>query len=81
MSSVGQLDISAFITYDIDDVIHELLTARSDNHKLKRNMYSAISETGELYEPTEDDIKLQVTTGGTSDLKNIYFNALGLITR
>lgn len=81
VSSVGQLDISAFITYDIDDVIHELLTARSDNHKLKRNMYSAISETGELYEPTEDDIKLQVTTGGTSDLKNIYFNALGLITR
>lgn len=81
VSSVGQHDISAFITYNADNIIHELLTARSDNHKLKRAMYSSISENGELYEPSEEDLKLQSTTGGTSDLKNIYFNALGLITK
>ena len=81
VGSIGQLDISAFITYNADNIIQELLTARSDNHKMKRDMYTSISETGELYNPSDEDLKALSTGGGTSDLKNIYIQALGLVTK
>lgn len=82
VASVGQLDLGAFITYDADNIIHELLTARSDNHKMKLAMYSTIAETGELYEVSKDDEeRFNRSTGGTSDLKDTYIKALGLITK
>ena len=58
--------------------MEELLTARSDHHRIKRRLYSAIANTGELYEVTEEDKKMD-RTGGTLELKNIYMQTLGLM--
>lgn len=79
VSTIGQLDINALITYEANNILQELLTARSDHHKIKRKLYSEIAETGTLYEASLDDDSSQA--GGTSELKNIYMTALGLIIK
>ena len=80
VASLGNLDINALVTYDVDNILEELLTARSDHHKIKRKIYTEIAQNGELYEVTPEDKKLD-RVGGTSELKTVYMNALGLITR
>jgi len=79
VSTIGQLDINALITYEADNILQELLTARSDHHKIKRKIYSEIADTGVLYENKDDDKKM--LSGGTLELKNIYMNALGLLVK
>lgn len=80
VASLGQLDMNALITYEASDVMSELLTTRSDHHKIKRKVYSGIAQTGELYEVTEEDRKMD-SSGGTSDLKDTYMLSLGLAIR
>ncbi len=67
------MDINALLTYDANNVLTEILTARSDHHKAKRKLYSDIVETGELVDLI--DIK---GTGGTGELKDTYMKTLGL---
>ena len=74
------LKINALVTYDVDNILEELLTARSDHHKIKRKIYTEIATNGEMYEVTPEDKKLD-RVGGTSELKTVYMNALGLVTR
>jgi len=78
VATIGNLDISAILTYDAPDMLEELLTARSDHHRIKRKLYTSIANTGELYDITEEDKKLD-KTGGTLELKNIYIQTLGLM--
>lgn len=80
VASFGQLDINAMITYKANNIIEELMTARSDYHKIKRRLYSEIADTGELYDFTDEDRKLD-KSGGTSNMKDIYIRCLGLATR
>lgn len=80
VSTIGELDINALIAFDVNDVLEELLTTRSDHHKIKRKVYSSIANSGELYDVTEDDKKMD-SVGGTSELKSVYMLALGLITK
>ena len=70
--------INALLTYNTPDLLEELLTARSDHHRIKRKLYTSISSTGELYEVTEEDKKMD-KVGGTLELKNIYMQTLGLM--
>ncbi len=74
VSALGQLDIEALLTYSADNVLRELLTARSDYHKRKRALYADISETGEL----STFEKLPAESGGTNEIKEIYIKAMGL---
>lgn len=76
VSSMGQLDINALVTYNVGGILQELLGARSDHHKSKRDLYTYIAENGEGPETVENDPQ-----GGTSEIKDIYLTALGLITR
>lgn len=80
VAALGNLDINAFLMFEANNIINELLTARSDHHKIKRKIYSTIANTGSLYEYEPEDKKLMIS-GGTSELKSVYFNALGLITK
>lgn len=73
VSSLGQMDINALITYGVDNILHELLTARSDHHKLKRKLYSDIFESGDL-----SSLSSIGSVGGTAEIKNTYFITLGL---
>lgn len=73
VSALGQMDINALITYEVDGILQELLTARSDHHKAKRRMYMDIVETGKAVDLIKD-----TGTGGTAELKNIYLTSLGL---
>ncbi len=70
--SIARLDIYAFLTYDADAILTELLGPRSDEHKSKRELYNTIIETGEL-----QAIK-PIKSGGTRDIFNIYLTGLGL---
>lgn len=80
VSTLGPLDINAFLTYEANDILNELLMARCDHHRLKRKMYSEIANSGELFEMTQEDIKSD-QVGGTSELKTIYLETMGLIVR
>lgn len=77
VSSVGNLDVNAFLTYDAKNVLRELMTARSDHHKIKRELYSEIAETGKLGSLSS----LELTEGGTSELKEVYMLGMGLETK
>lgn len=70
--SIGQLDVNAFLTYDIPSVRDELLSLRADDHKAKRSMINSIVNTG--------NSKL-VQTKQTSQSKNlfdIYLTSMGV---
>ena len=70
--SIARLDVYAFLTYDANNILSELLGPRSDEHESKRKLYNTIIETGEL--PSIEITK----TGGTQDVFNLYVTALGL---
>lgn len=70
--TIGRLDIYALLTYDAENILTELLSSRSDEHKSKRSLYNAIVETGELQSIEIEKI------GGTRDVFNIYLTGLGL---
>ena len=73
VSRIAESDINALITYDANNILNELLTARSDFHKSKRKLYSDIVENGQLVSLTS-----LRGVGGTGELKDTYLRCLGL---
>jgi DNA-directed RNA polymerase beta subunit len=71
--SVGGNDIYAFLTFDANNIISELLGPRSDEHVAKRELYNSIIENGEM--PT---LKVINPPGGTKDIFDIYILGMGL---
>jgi len=71
--SVAGLDLYAFLTYDTNHIISELLGPRSDEHNAKRKLYNEIIESGEM--PTTSE---PTKTGGTRDIFNLYILGMGL---
>lgn len=74
--SIGNLDVNALITLEANDLLKEFFTIRSDDHRVKRQAYSSIMETGELV--SLDDTR--TGRGGTRQLFNIYMTSIGLET-
>jgi len=71
--SVGALDIYSFLSYDANNIISELLGPRSDEHRVKRDMYNSIIETGIIPSVPDNPKK-----GGTKDIFNLYIIGMGL---
>ncbi|MDD4081788.1 MAG: hypothetical protein PHD05_00240 [Sphaerochaetaceae bacterium] len=71
--SIGGLDLYAFLTYDANNIISELLGPRSDEHKTKRELYNEIIENGEM--PLLPTV---TKTGGTKDIFNLFILGMGL---
>ena len=71
--SLGTLDINALITLEADNIIKEMFTLRSDEHKSKREAYSDIIFNGELI-----NLSNSRNIGGTHQIFNIYMLSLGL---
>jgi len=72
---LGNLDIYALLQYETSDIIDELRTIRSDDHRNKRNMNNTILETGEY------DLPSSFGKGKTQDVFKTYMNAIGLQIR
>ncbi len=69
---LGNLDVYALLQYGTSDVIDELRTIRSDDHKNKRLMNNQILETGSYELPSK------MGKGKTQDVFKTYMNAIGL---
>lgn len=70
--SLGNLDVNALLSYDANNVLAELLTLRSDDHKSKREVINNIITTGKANMPQN------VGGGKTYGLMHIYLTGLGL---
>lgn len=70
--NLGNLDIYNLITYDIKNIMTEMMTVRSDNMKAKHEVLSNIMEYGHSNIPT--DIK----KGKTQNLFKVMMLSLGL---
>jgi DNA-directed RNA polymerase beta subunit len=74
--SIGELDINALLSYDAKDTLKELMTARSDNLRTKRQMLRDLRESGKTFmESWQDEEK-----GQSSLLLSIYLTGCGLFT-
>jgi len=69
---LGNLDVYALLQYGTSEVIDELRTIRSDDHKNKRLMNNQILETGNYELPN------QMGKGKTQDVFKTYMTAIGL---
>jgi len=70
--ALGNLDVYALLQYETSDILDELRTVRSDDHKNKRQMINDIIENG-TYE-----LPQQVGKAKTQDIFKTYMLALGL---
>ena len=73
--AIGNLDVYALLTYEVDNVLNEFLTLRSDDHKSKRQVYNSIIQDGKANMPESTG------NGATQNLFSIYMTALGLDIR
>jgi len=71
--SIGGLDLYAFLTYDANNILSELLGPRSDEHKAKRELYNEIIENGLM-----PSLPVATRTGGTKDIFNLFILGMGL---
>ena len=69
---IGHSDLYALLTHEVPDVINELYTLRSDDHKAKQQVYNSIIQYGEAKLPKKTG------GGGTLDLMETYMTAMGL---
>ena len=71
--SLGNLDVYAILTYDVPDLLKELMVSRSDNMKSKIKLISSIREKGS-YRLEKTDIE----NSTTNVIKNILMKGIGL---
>ena len=70
--TIGNLDLYAFLEYQADNIIDELTTVKSDDHRTKRIMINNIINTGSAQMPKN------IGGGKTSDIFTSYMTAIGL---
>lgn len=73
--SLGNLDVYNLLTFNINSVMKEFFTARSDNIKAKNEMISNIIKNGKTNMPEE------ISTGKTQKLFKILMISIGLYIR
>ncbi len=71
--TLGNLDIYALLQYESTNILDELRTIRSDDHKNKRSMLNDIITTGETKMPEG-----KIGGGKTQDIFKSYMTAVGL---
>lgn len=73
--SIARLDIYSLLSFGANNILTEMLGARSDEHRAKRVLYNKILETGES--PSISEVTTE-SSGGTKNIFNLYMIALGL---
>jgi hypothetical protein len=68
------LDVNALLSYDAKNILKELMSSRSDNIQLKRQMIRDLRETGTTFMESWDSS----STGESSKLFKIYMISAGL---
>ncbi len=73
---IGHLDVYAMLTMDVPNLLTELLTVRSDDHKAKTQAYAKMMKDGKF---SLAEVKnRQGGQSGTNTLVKTYITALGL---
>jgi DNA-directed RNA polymerase beta subunit len=70
--SISNLDTNAFLSLNASEVLKELFTIRSDDHKSKRQVINQIISEGKANIPSKTG------GGGSQSLFDIYLTAIGL---
>lgn len=70
--SIGNWDVYSLLAYEVPQVLEELMTARSDDFKSKRQMTINILETGETTMPED------AGDASTKTLYEIHMIGMGL---